>query len=88
VRSLRKKGGGWQAKGDVNAPRTGLAALRADLQASSGVLGGARAVFADRSSSRSGKVFTLGEIIADASSTPVGRVLTAVVALTLAYWLI
>jgi hypothetical protein len=81
-----RKGSGWQSRQQEKAQ--GLAALREELQETPGVLASARAIFNDDSTSSSGKVFTLGEIIADASTTPVGRVITAACALTLAYWLI
>ena len=86
---LKRNKPAWQSEADASRAPTGWSALRQDLRASSGgVLAPVRAVFADRESSRSGRLFTFAEIVADAAGTPVGRIVTAAVALTLAFWLI
>lgn len=67
---------------------SGLSALRQELRASTAALGPARALLSDRSSGFSGRLVTLGEMAADAACSPVGRLVTATAALTLAYFVI
>jgi hypothetical protein len=85
-RELRSAG--WSSAGD-RTRQSAPARLRSEFRQSAGsVWQPASAVFSERSGGLSARLVSLAELIADASCTPAGRVLTAVLALTGAWWLL
>jgi len=78
----------WRSSEDEGAQATGLAALRQELRTSTTIFAPARAALTDRSEGFSGRLITLGEMLADAAVTPLGRAITATLALTLAYFVL
>lgn len=80
--------GGWRSAGDEAPRRTGLALLREELRTSTTVFAPARQIFSEHSEGRSARLIMFGDMLADAAVTPLGRILVAALALTMAWLLI